>query len=805
MSHPIQTATVIGAGTMGAAIAAHLANAGLTVHLLDIAPTSLSEEERTAGAALSDRAVRNRIVQAGFDRMAAARPANLFSPSVAERIHLGNLDDDLAEAVRASDWIIEAIVERLAPKQALMARLEPLVADHAVVSTNTSGLPIHQICAGCSPAFRRRFLGIHFFNPPRYLPLLEIIPTGETDPAVVAQMRAFGEEVLGKGVVICKDTPNFIANRMVSYILADVIDYAVTHDYTVEEVDALTGPLLGRPRSGTFRLNDIVGIDVWAQIADNLHELIPDDPDRDVLLAPAYRQVMQTLIDAGHLGVKSGQGFYKTVVADDGSKAFWGLDLQAARRGEIAYLPPAAPTWESVDKARRLPLAQRIAALMAAEDRAGQLIRHTLTHTFAYAAQRIPEIADTPLAIDQALTWGYGWEMGPFALWDALGVAQTVEQMRSSGARIAPWVSALLTQGNAHFYHSTDQRVAEPNEVYAPAAQRYVPIDVDARALSVETLRRNTPLAHNDTATLHDMGDGVLLLEFHTKANALNLDLFPVLDAALDRLHGDAAGLVIGNDGVHFSAGADLRAMLQAAEAEDWAAIDRLIRTGQAGFMALRAAPKPVVAAPFQRVLGGGAEICYAAHHVVAHAETAIGLVELGVGLIPGWGGCKEMVRRHVDPADPLPGLRHIFDLITSGRVSGSALEAVELGLLPASTQIVMNRRHLLHQARQAVLDRRDTHTPPTTSATTYAAGPRGHAALSEQIEAARAAGRWQAHDFVLADALARVLTGGDAPGLQDEQHFLDLEHEAFLRLIRTPATQARIRHMLSTGKPLRN
>ena len=343
MTHSIDTVTVIGAGTMGAAIAGHLANAGLTVHLLDIAPTALTADETDAGLALDSPQVRNRIVRAGFDRMIKARPANLFSPTVAERIHLGNLEDDFDAAVAASDWVIEAIVEQAAPKQALMARLEDVLPAHAPITTNTSGIPIRTIGEGRSDAFRRRLLGVHFFNPPRYLPLVELIPTADTDPAVTDQLAEFLTNRLGKGVVRCKDTPNFIANRMVSYILADVVAFAVEHDYTVAEVDALTGPLLGRPRSGTFRLHDIVGVDVFALIADNLHPLIPDDADRDTLIAPAYRTVMQTLIDHGHLGAKTGQGFYRTETDERGRKAFWALDLQAARRGEIAYLPPARP------------------------------------------------------------------------------------------------------------------------------------------------------------------------------------------------------------------------------------------------------------------------------------------------------------------------------------------------------------------------------------------------------------------------------------------------------------------------------
>ncbi len=401
--HEIKTVTVIGAGTMGAAIAGHLANAGLHVHLLDIVPSTLTPDERAAGLTRHDPAVRNRIVQAGYTRMVNARPSNLFAADVAQRIQLGNLEDDLAAAVQASDWIIEAIVEQLAPKQALMARLEEVAPAHVIISTNTSGIPIAQIGTGRSVSFRQRFLGTHFFNPPRYLPLLEIIPTPDTDLAMTQRVRAFVEEVLGKNVVICHDTPNFIANRMVSYIMADLIAYAADHEYTVDEVDALTGPLLGRPRSATFRLNDVVGIDVWAMIARNLHPLIPDDVDRDALIAPAYLTLLQTLIDHGHLGSKSGQGFYQTQTTPSGEKSFWSLDLAAARTGKVVYHPPQNPTWPEIEAMQKLPLIERLPKLVALQGRAGQLIWHTLSRTLAYAAARFPEIADNLIDIDHVM------------------------------------------------------------------------------------------------------------------------------------------------------------------------------------------------------------------------------------------------------------------------------------------------------------------------------------------------------------------------------------------------------------------
>jgi 3-hydroxyacyl-CoA dehydrogenase len=788
---------------MGAAIAAHLANAGLSVHLLDIAPNTLTTEESAARLTLQDAKVRNRIVEAGFARMVKARPSNLFAEDVVKRIHTGNLADDLNTAVQASDWIIEAIVEQVAPKQALMARLDEIAPPTAIISTNTSGIPIAQISAGRSDSFQRRFLGTHFFNPPRYLPLLEIIPTAATDPAITQQMRAFAEETLGKNVVICHDTPNFIANRMISYIMADLIVFAVKNGYTVEEVDALTGPLIGRPRSATFRLNDVVGIDVWAMIARNLHPLIPHDANRDILIAPAYLDLLQSLLDHGYLGSKSGQGFYQTQTGEKGEMSFWGLDLAAAQTGTISYLPPQSPTWPEVEALQRQPLAARLRALVALPNRAGELLWHTLSHTLAYAAARFPEIADSLSDIDRAMEWGFAWELGPFALWDALGVAATVARMEQEGMPIAQWVHTMLEAGNSTFYRD----VGDTRQVYDPTRGAYVDIEQDPLIETVAMLKARHPIiAENEAATLLHAGDGMILLEFHSKMNALDNLFFPILESAIDQLHGKATGLIIANDGPHFSVGANLRSMLASAEAEDWDAIDKLIAQGQSLFLALRAAPKPVVAAPFQRVLGGGAEICLASHRVAAYAETNIGLVEFNVGLIPGWGGCKEMVRRHVHAEAPLNGLRQIMGLILQAKTSSSAYEAKAWGLLAADDRIVMHRGHLVHAARQTITELANSFMPATTIHNVYAAGSEALTTILAELEEQHRSGKLLEHDLVIATTLAQVICGAEGTaGWRNEQDFLDLERQQFLQLIRTPATQARIRQILATGKPLRN
>ena len=812
MPYGINYVTVVGAGTMGAAIAGHLANAGVPVTLLDIAPTDLTAEEAAAGLTLESPKVRNRIVQAGYDRMVKAKPNNLFTKETAELISVGNLDDDFDAAVGKSDWIVEVIVERPGPKQALMARIEKTAPAHAVISSNTSGIPIHIIQEGRTPAFKRRFLGTHFFNPPRYLRLLEIIPTGDTDPAVVEKMRQFGENVLGKGVVICKDTPNFIANRMFSVIQSDIMEFAIENGYTVEEVDKLTGSLLGRPKTGTFRLGDVVGIDVMAMVGDNLYDMVPNDEDRDILRGEYSTAVLKTLLDNKLLGAKVGQGFYKTEVNEKGKKTFLSLDLQAAAEdGELDYLAPQKPKWDSVGAVRELALPDRLRELVAADDAAGELVWHTLSRTMAYASKRVPEIADSLADIDNAMKWGFAWEMGPFETWDALGVADTLDRMEGEGFSAAPWVREMVASGHESFYtyHGNDKMI------YSPLTKGYVPLDVSDKVLTLGDLKRSrATIASNDSANLIDMGDGVMLLEFRSKMNAFDDGIFKLMQTAIDRLHGDAAGLVIANEGENFSVGANLLMAAIAAQSGQWDELTYFIKHGQDTFMGLRTAPKPVVAAPFNRALGGGVEVCLASDRIVASAETYMGLVEIGVGLIPGWGGCKELVRRQISPhmhatnVNPTPYLRQVFETIGFAKVSMSGAEARALGFLADSDRIIMNREHLLAEAKREVLDMAaDGYLPPVTTGNVYAAGRDVNASVRIETYSMVQGGFISEYDALIANKLGYILAGGDLSegAWMDEQYFLDLEREAILSLLGEPKTQERIWHMLQNGKPLRN
>jgi 3-hydroxyacyl-CoA dehydrogenase len=811
MPYGINYVTVIGAGTMGAAIAGHLANAGVPSTLLDMVPTELTADEQKAGLQLTDRKVRNRIAQGGYDRMVKANPSNLFTKGAAKLVAVGNLEDDFDAAIKKSDWIIEVIVERPGPKQALMERIEKVAQPTAIVSSNTSGIPIHIIAEGRSPEFKRRFMGTHFFNPPRYLHLLEIIPTPDTDPAMVKRMKDFAENVLGKGVVICKDTPNFIANRMISFIQSDLMEFAIENGYSVEAVDTLTGPLLGRPKTGTFRLNDIVGIDVMAMVGENLYGLIPEDEDREILRGEYGSAVMKALVDNKMLGSKTGQGFYKTVVDEKGKKSFWGLDLQtAAEDGKLEYVEPKKQRWSSVGDARNLELPQRLAALVDADDEAGELVWHTLSRTMAYASKRVPEIADSIVDIDNAMKWGFAWEMGPFETWDGLGVKKVVSRLEGEGATVAPWVKEMLASGKNSFYtYAGTKKLA-----YSPLCKDYVEIDRGPLVMSIADVRRTrNKVDGNEMASLWDIGDGVLLLEWHTRVNALDGPIFEMMQAGLEKLHGNASGLVIANGGKNFAVGANIFAMMLAVQSNMWNELEMMIKMGQDIFMGLRTAPKPVVAAPHQMALGGGCEICLAADRIVADAETYMGLVEVGIGVIPGWGGCKEMVRRRISPhmnatnVNPTPYLRQVFETVGFAKVSTSGAEARELGFLTDNDLVALNSEHRIAEAKQQVLMLGEGYRPPVVTGNVWAAGRDAVAAVNVEVYGMQQGGYISEHDALVARKLGYILAGGDLSSGQwmDEQYFLDLEREAFLSLVGEKKTQARIQYMLENNKPLRN
>ncbi len=794
MAYHIHKAAVIGAGTMGAAIAAHLANAGVFVTLLDIVPKD---------APVGDREARNKIVNDGWDRCLKAKPANLMSSDFKTFVTLGNLEDDFS-AVGEADWIIEAVVEDLSIKRNLMARIDEVRKPTAIVSTNTSGIPIHAIAEGRSKEFRKHFLGTHFFNPPRYLKLLEVIPTKDTSKEVVEFISRFGEHRLGKGVVLCKDTPNFIGNRVAFGTGAFAMDFILKNGYTVEEVDAITGPLIGRPKTATFRLIDLVGVDVWDHVARNLAPLIPHDKlAQEYLRAEAPNKLISAMIERKWLGNKTKVGFYKEVRKEDGSKEFWSLDLNT-----LEHVPPTKPRFESVKAAKDVEgLGSRLKVLLDAEDKAGRLVRALTYQGFQYASSIIPEVADTMKPIDDAVRWGFMHEAGPFEMWDMLGVKETVKRMKAEGYPPAKWVDAMLKAGFESFYQ---YRNGEKVAVYDVLKGKYVKIKKPEGAVVLKGLK---VVSENAGATLRDMGDGVACLEFHTKMNALDEDIMNMAVEAFNRLETDFDGLVIGNEAENFSAGANLFMMVVGAQQGMWDMLEAAVKKLQDLNMRMRYSPKPIVVAPAGLTLGGGCEITMHASRVVAAAETYIGLVELGAGVIPAGGGTKEMIRRVVNPvmrienAEVLPALQRAFLQIGQAKVATSAEEARQMNLLSPSDRVVMNREHLLAEAKREVLHMIASGYKPPAPEPIYAAGRDALAALRIGAWMFKEGNYITQYDHYIASKLAYVICGGELsrPQWVSEQYILDLEREAILSLLGEEKTQARMWALLQTGKPLRN
>ncbi|HEV2861727.1 MAG TPA: 3-hydroxyacyl-CoA dehydrogenase/enoyl-CoA hydratase family protein [Pyrinomonadaceae bacterium] len=802
MSYTIKRVVVIGSGTMGGGIAAHAANAGLPVYLLDIAPAELTPEEEKRGLKLESPQVRNRIVNASLERLKKSRPAAFFTPEAAGLVTIGNLEDNF-EWVAEGDWIVEAIVEQLGPKRELMARVEKTRKPGSIVSSNTSGIPISSIAAETSDDFKAHFLGTHFFNPPRYMKLLEVIPTPETKPDVVEFVTEFAERRLGKGVVICKDTPNFIANRLGSVLGASTLGFVLEHKYTVEEADAILSPLVGRPKTGLFRLQDLVGLDVSSSVGDNLYGLIPDDETREVLRNQNLGTLRTTQMERGRLGDKTGQGFYKK--PPKGAKGdILSLDLETFEYRERRE--PDIPSVKEAMKIKALP--ERLRFVLAQDDKAGRLARHVVYNTLGYASRRVPEITDHLVNVDRAMRWGYSHELGPFELWDALGVRETAEAMEKEGVRVAAWVREMLDAGHESFYRSEDGF----ESFYDPARKAYVAEAPDEKKLELARLKSSGRVVReNKGASLVDLGDGVACLEFHTKMNTLDEDVKNMLLESVAEIEaGDWRGLVIGNDAADFSVGANIAGGFGSFEA-----LAGAVKGMQDALTAVRFCAKPVVTAPAGRALGGGCEVSMAGARAAAAAETYMGLVEVGVGLVPAAGGCKELVRRLVSPpmratgnADPVPFLQQALQTIAAAKVSTSAAEARAFGYLTEGDLVVMNRDHQLAEAKRLVLELSDAgYAPPARGKNCFAAGRDALAALRAGLYIMQQGAYMSEYDLHVSMKVAYVICGGSISSAQwvDEQYFLDLEREAFLSLCGEEKTRERIAHMLSTGKPLRN
>ena len=743
---------------MGSRIAAHFANAGIPSLLLDL----------TVEAA-----------RKGLETAARQRPGGFFVDSFAALITPGSFEANLPE-VAGCDWILEAVTENLDIKRQLWSKVEALCRPDSILSTNTSGIPLRHIAEGFSAGFRRHFLGTHFFNPPRYLHLLEVIPGPATDPALIEFVTSFAQRRLGKGVVLCKDTPNFIGNRIGIFLLGTLAKLTVEQGFTVEEVDALTGPLIGLPNSGTFRLLDIIGLDTAAFVGDNLYVAVPEDPWRNRFLLPEFHR---RLIGRGWLGEKSGQGYYKRVGKN---REIHALDLQT-----LEYHPAAKPKFPGVEAVRGIEdLGERLRALLQDSGRAGTFLWKVLGDYFVYSATSVPEISDRIVEIDRAMRWGYAHKLGPFELWDALGFEAVCGRLEAEG-----WT---LPENVVHMRRSGAKSLYDPPACGAAffdfASNTFQPFAEPGIVLS-----RQRRIQTNPGASLVDLGDGVLCVEFHSKVNALGEDHLRMIAAGLAEAEKNFEAMIVANQGEMFSAGANLGLVLLAAQNQEWDDLEQTIHRFQQIHLALKYAHKPVVAAPFSRTLGGACELCLHSARVQASAETYMGLVEVGVGLIPAAGGCKEMLLR-------LGDARKAGDLIGQARVSSSAEEARQWGFLNQADRVSMNPDLLIGDAKQLALALSAGYTPPPRPQIRVG-GEAAFAMLKLGIWTYRQGGYISDYDVVVLEKLAHVLSGGRLTGepTVSEQYLLDLEREAFLSLCGNAKTQERMAHMLKTGKPLRN
>jgi 3-hydroxyacyl-CoA dehydrogenase len=787
----VKKAAVLGAGTMGAQIAAHLANAGISTLLLDIVPRD-------------DAGDRNSVARAGFEAAKKSKPAAFFTADLAALVSVGNFEDDLAK-LKDCDLIIEAVVENLEIKRSLYEKVEQHRRPGAVIASNTSGIPLKQLAEGRSEDFRAHFLGLHFFNPPRYMHLVELIRTEWTKPEVSCSMFGFLDERLGKGVVIAKDRPNFIANRIGTFGALVTIRAMLDDGYSIEEVDKISGPAAGRPKTATFRTFDLVGLDVFAHVVRNLHENLPDDPEREMFVMPEF---ITKMIERGLLGNKTKAGFYKRQKGADGKREILTLDPAT-----FDYRPAQKVKLPSLEMAKNIEdTAERIKALAWAKDRVGAFLWKTLARTLCYTAERIPEIADTVVEIDRAMQWGFNWELGPFEVWDAIGVEKSVAKLTEEGKTVPANVQKMLASGAKSFYK---QENGQRFYFDFPSA-KYVAASDSPGTIVLKSLKDRTGVIRkNSGASLIDLGDGVACLEFHSKMNSIGGDTLEMLKIALTEVEKNFLGLVVGNQGQNFSVGANLMLMLMEAQDENWEELDMIGRLFQSSVMSLRYSPKPVVVAPFQLVFGGGCEMVLHADRVRASAETYIGLVEVGVGIIPAGCGTKEMLVRALDSipkgmkdADPFPFVKRAFETIAMAKVATSAEEARGYGFLSADDSVSMNRDRLIADAKKEVLALAASgYVQPQQRTDILALGNPALATLKLGVHMMKRAGYISDHDALIGEKLARILTGGDLnhETRVSEQYLLDLEREAFLSLIGTRPTQDRIAHMLKTGKPLRN
>jgi 3-hydroxyacyl-CoA dehydrogenase len=810
MKH-IHRVAILGAGTMGARIAAHFANAGVPSYLLDIVPPD------------ADGPARNKIAAAGLDAAKKAKPAAFMDASLSRLVTVGNFEDDLKKLADV-DWIIEAVVENLEIKRSLLRRVEALRSPGTIVTTNTSGLPVGKIAEGFSDDFRKAWFGTHFFNPPRYMRLLEIIPTPDADRALIEAVSYFSDVRLGKGVVVAKDTPNFIGNRIGTFSVLNVIRLMQEMELSIEEVDALTGQAVGWPKSATFRTIDLVGLDILGHVVGNLTENAKDERS-DLQLPDFFKQMLQNK----WLGDKAKGGFYKKVKGTEGQDDRLAIDWKT-----LEYHPRQKPKFPALDMAKNVEdTGARLRMLLGLEgagpqkgDKAGAFLWAALSDLWNYAANRVPEISDSIVEIDRAMKLGFNWELGPFELWDAAGVEATVARMKKEGKQVATNAEKLLASGHKSWY-SDDARTASGRAYFDLASSTRKAVEVPAGVWSVTVAKKsNGVVKKNSGASLVDLGEGVACIEFHSKMNTLGTDIISLISQTLKPGGpGDNFdAFVITNDATNFSVGANLMLLLMSVQEEEWDDVDMVIRQFQGMTQAIKFSPKPVVSAPFGLCLGGGTEISLHAVSRQPHAELYTGLVEVGVGLLPGGGGCKEMLLRAVDTAaaskgkssgealagsvEMLEAMKRAFETIATAKVATSAHEARGLGFLSDSDRITMNRERVLSDAKERALELvRAGYEPPVPRADIPAPGESLLAALKMGVHLMRQGDFITDYEVKLGGKIAEVLCGGNVtPGTPvSEQYILDLEREGFKSLCGERKTQERIQYTLKTGKTLRN
>ncbi len=786
---------------MGSRIAIHFANIGCEVSLLDIVPKELTEKEASKGLTLDDKQVRNRIVDENLAATVKAKPSPVYHSSFIPRVRTGNFDDNM-DWLKDSDWTIEVVVENLAIKKMVFENAEKFRKPGSLITTNTSGIPIQSMLEGRSEDFQEHFCGTHFFNPPRYLQLLEIVPSDKTKLEITDFLMHYGDLFLGKTTVLCKDTPSFIANRIGVFSIMAIFKLQKEMGLTIEEIDSLTGPITGKPKSATFRTSDVVGIDTLVKVATNNYTSCPDDEQREIMVIPDF---VNKLVEKNWLGDKTGQGFYKKSKDEKGARVILTLDLE-----NFEYREKQKAKFASVGAAKTIDnLGDRIKSLHYAKDNAGEFLRKLSSYIFAYSSNRIPEITDELFKVDDAMRAGFGWEIGPFETWDILGVEKFVSKMEEDGHKPAAWVKEMLDSGIKSFY--TIENGAK--KYYDQKSKSYKKISGKEGFIILDNIRGNKSVWQNSGATLHDIGDGVLNLEFQTKMNAIGGEIIEGINKSIDIAEKDFRGLVLGNDGQHFSAGANLAMILMLAVEQDWDELEFVVRQFQNTMMRIRYSGIPVAAAPHGMALGGGCETCIHSDRIVASAETYIGLVEVGVGVIPAGGGSKEMALRASDNYQKdvveLPELQKRFLTLGQASVATSAYEAYDLGILRKGYDtITVNPNRIIADAKRAVIEMADNgYTQPIQRTDIKVLGRTALSSILIGVNSFKLSGYISEHDQKIAEKLAYVMCGGDLskPTLVSEQYLLNLEREAFLSLCGEKKSLERIQSILNTGKPLRN